>query len=182
MVSAEVSWGADPLEQYGGFRNLSYDTDASFRSALGEAGLISWSKLSADIESNRTDSRAKIHVQFPKIDWNFLRSIYGWSALQHQGWIRGTLENSHNTNRRVSLYTDGILELWVNGQHYWGGDFYTFRRAPIVTSLKPGSNQIDCRLIHDVRAMGGTEPPTISILLEARIATESLYVDEGSLT
>ena len=169
------------MEQYGGFRNLSYDANATFRSALGEAGLVSLSNLSAEIESNKSNSKAHINVQFAKINWNFLRSIYGWSALQHQGWIRGTLENNRQTKSRVSFYTDGILELWVNGQHYWGGDFYTLRRAPIVLTLKSGRNQIDCRVIHDVRAMGGTEPPVTSITLEARITTDSLYVDNESV-
>ena len=116
-------------------------------------------------------------VQFPNVDWSFLRSTYGWAALQHQAWIRGHLKNNYRTERRVSLCTDGILELWVNGQHYWGGDFYSFRRAPIVIPLQTGDNLIDVRSIHDVRAMGGGEPPTISVLLEAHITADPLFIN-----
>ena len=168
------------MEQYGGFHSLVYGDD-HFRSALGVRGQVSWKKISAKVESEQEAATVQLDVQFPEIDWTFLRSIYGWAALQHQAWTRGYIINNQEGERRISLFTDGILELWINDNHFFGGDFYTFRKAPIVFTLVPGVNQIDIRLIHDVRAFGGNEPPTISVGLEARMTDVHLSTDHDSI-
>ena len=78
------------------------------------------------------------------------------------------------TTQNVILYTDMILEYWVDGVHYFGGDFFGFRKCPSVLRLTPGSHQIDVRLVRDVRAMGGVLEPTIDVLLELQQTSGSL--------
>ena len=97
----------------------------------------------------------RLTVVFPRTDWNRLQLVYGWAALQYQAWARGYVQVSGYQAQRISLFTDGVLEFWVNNEHYFGGDFYSFRRAPVVLTLLPGKNRIDVRLIRDVRLMGG---------------------------
>lgn len=75
-----------------------------------------------------------------------------------------------DTAMTVTLYTDGILEYAVDGVRTFGGDFYSFRKAPLVLHLKPGKHVIDLRLVRDVRAFGGVGAPTIDANLEARVA------------
>lgn len=65
------------------------------------------------------------------------------------------------------LYADNALEFWVDDKHCFGGDFYAYRKAPLVLHLAPGSHTIDIRLIRDVRAMGGNRDPRVSIKLKA---------------
>jgi hypothetical protein len=76
----------------------------------------------------------------------------------------------------VTLYTDSILEYAVDGVRTFGGDLYSFRKAPLVLHLKPGRHVIDLHLVRDVRAMGGVGSPTIDANLEARIVPTDLEV------
>jgi len=115
-------------------------------------------------------------VGFDGLDWPFLQSIYGWAALQYQAWARGILVVEGNTPRSVVLYTENVLEFWVDSEPFFGGDLYAYRRAPLVLELKPGNHKIDFRLIRDVRIMGGVGEPNISISLEAQISTRRLTV------
>ena len=75
----------------------------------------------------------------------------------------------------MTLATDNLLEFYLDGVHHFGGDYYAFRKAPIVLHLEPGDHIIDLRFVRDVRAMGGIGPPTIDIQLEARSSTHDLY-------
>lgn len=68
------------------------------------------------------------------------------------------------------LYTDHVLEFWVDDERYFGGDFYAFRRAPLVLHLQPGEYRVDVRIVRDVRVMGGVGEPTVHIALEAEIS------------
>lgn len=74
------------------------------------------------------------------------------------------------TTQIVTLYTDGVLEFRVDGNHHFGGDHYGFRKAPVVLHLSPGHHQIDIRLVRDVRAMGATGPPSIHPRLELELS------------
>lgn len=91
--------------------------------------------------------------------------MYGWAAVQYQAWARGELVVRGNDTQHVVLYTDAIVEYWVDDVHYFGGDFYTFRKAPHVLHLSPGTHKIDLRLWRDVRAFGGINEPTIDVLV-----------------
>ncbi|KZF20652.1 alpha/beta-hydrolase [Xylona heveae TC161] len=174
---AEASWGADPLELYGGFRSLSYKKERKFRSSLAYNGTTSWFNFSAVcIIDDPIKLRVISHIGFPNVDWILLQNVYGWAAHQYQAWARGTL-NVHSQSREfVILNIQNILELWVDDEHYFGGDYYGYERAPIVLSLNPGPHRIDVRLIYDVRLMGGISNPTMTLILDAEISAGDLAV------
>jgi predicted esterase len=74
----------------------------------------------------------------------------------------------------VFVYTDRVLEYAVDGTRHFGGDFYAFRKAPLVLHLSPGRHVIDLRLVRDVRAMGGVGLPIIDVDLELKAVTSPL--------
>ncbi|KAL1795700.1 hypothetical protein ACET3X_005924 [Alternaria dauci] len=171
----EATWGADPLEYYGGFRSLRYDPKATFRSSLPTNGTASWNVTQAvRTMSDATSANASLSVAYANVDWDFLKVVYGWAAVQYQAWARGELNIGGNETQHLVLHTDTILEFWVDGQHYFGGDFYTYRKAPPVLHLKPGSHRIDLRLARDVRAFGGILAPSIDVVVDVQKATGSL--------
>lgn len=174
MFCTEATWGADPLESLGGFRSLEYDPKSRYRSSLASEGLVSWTSQQAEIDSDA--AVADLTIDFPEINWEYLRPIYGWASLQYQAWTRGRLVIDGDSPQMIVIYTDNVLEFWVDDQSYFGGDFYAFRRAPLVLRLDPGSHKVDVRLIRDVRVMGGVGNPSIRIKLEARISENSLTV------
>ncbi len=68
----------------------------------------------------------------------------------------------------------------MNGVHFFGGDFYAFRRAPILITLPAGRNRVDVRLVRDVRSMGGDDI-SMTLSLDAHIATGTLRVLEDTV-
>lgn len=131
--------------------------------------------LEADaIEINADRASASLSLNFPQVSWALLQSVYGWAALQYQAWARGEIFVSADRAQTVIIYTDHVLEFWIDDSHYFGGDFYAFRRAPLVIILEPGSHRIDLRLVRDVRAMGGVGEPSINAKLDVRLASGSL--------
>jgi predicted peptidase len=172
---SEATWGADPLEYAGGFRNLSYDSKATFRSSLPTNGTAQWNVTEAlKTSSNFNSANVSLSVSYSDVDWDFLKTVYGWAAVQYQAWARGELVVGGNETQHVILHTDAILEYWIDDQHYFGGDFYTFRRAPPVLHLKPGSHKIDIRLVRDVRAFGGILEPSIDVLVDVQKTSGTL--------
>lgn len=164
----EATWGADPLEYFGGFRALEYNETARYRSSLATNGTVTWSTQLADISGGCPfNAQANLTVGFPDVDWSFLQSVYGWAALQWQAWARGSIGVGGANVKTIALYTDNVLEFYVDGVHYFGGDMYAIRRAPLVLHLEPGDHRVDLRVIRDVRAMGATGEPNAAILLEA---------------
>lgn len=100
--------------------------------------------------------------------------MYGWAAVQYQAWARGELVVGGNETQHLILHTDAILEYWIDDTHYFGGDFFTFRKAPPVLHLEPGSHKIDLRLVRDVRAFGGILQPTIDVVVDVQQASGTL--------
>lgn len=178
----EATWGADPLEALGGFRSLNRSDDTQIPSSLASGGVATWSTVTADVshESPSTSS-ARILVGFPEVDWASLRSTYGWAALQYQAWMRGVLNVGGKRRQTILLYTDRILEFWVDDKPYFGGDLYGFRNAPLVLHLDPGRHKVDLRLIRDVRAMGGGEEATIEVGLQIDERHDRLALDTEKL-
>ena len=175
----EASWGADPLCFQGGFRAPAYENEKQYLSSLAPDGRVSWS--THQLESSSSSGgvvEASIIIGFPNVDWPFLQSVYGWAALQYQAWARGHLIIAANSTQSILFYADNVLELWVDDDHYFGGDYYAYRRAPLVLHLNPGSHNIDIRLIRDVRVMGGVGEPKISIKLKAESSNGSLALLE----
>jgi poly(3-hydroxybutyrate) depolymerase len=171
----EATWGADPLEFVGGFRQLEYDPKATFRSSLPTNGTALWNTTKAvHAQSDSISANASLSVGYSNVDWDFLKAVYGWAAVQYQVWARGEVIVGGNETQHAVLHTDAILEYWVDDKHYFGGDFYTYRKAPPVLHLRPGSHRIDIRLVRDVRAFGGILEPTIDVVVDVRQASGSL--------
>jgi hypothetical protein len=178
----EATWGADPLEYLGGFRHLRYDRNAQFRSSLPTNGTATWSLLEAtQTSSAATSANASLSVSYSNVDWDFLKLVYGWAAVQYQAWARGEITVTGDITQSVILYTDGILEFWVDDAHYFGGDFYTYRKAPPVLHLRPGTHKLDLRLVRDVRAFGGILKPTIDVLLVVQATSGTLELAKSGV-
>lgn len=77
----------------------------------------------------------------------------------------------------VSISTPGLLEIWVDGNPYFGGDFYSFRKAPLLLALKPGTHVLEIRLVRDVRALGGSNEPLVTGIIEVNQTAERLLID-----
>ena len=158
----EATWGADPLESLAGFHAMPYDASRHFQSSLPANGTAVWSISEATQTHNSpVSANASLSVRYSGVDWDFLKTVYGWAAVQYQAWVRGQLTVHSNTTIPVILYSDAILEFWVDNVHFFGGDFYSYRKAPPVIDLTPGIHQIELRLVRDVRAFGGILEPTI---------------------
>ncbi|KAF1961222.1 hypothetical protein CC80DRAFT_488551 [Byssothecium circinans] len=171
----EATWGADPLEYVGGFRSLHYDPNSAYQSSLPANGTAKWNTTEpTQTSSSSTSANATLSISYSNVDWDFLKVVYGWAAVQYQAWARGNLTVSGNGTQHVILYTDAIIEYWVDDVHYFGGDFFTFRKAPPVLHLAPGTHKIDLRLVRDVRAFGGILAPTIDVIVHAELATTTL--------
>lgn len=168
--SREAIWGADPLEFYGGFHALDRDDHLHFPSSLPFNATVDWSHVTAKLgDPDVASASAELNVDFPDIDWPFLQQVYGWAALQWQAWARGEIIVQSEDVSLLALNAEGILEYWVDDEHYFGGDFYAFDRAPAVLRLEPGTHRVDVRLVRDVRAMGGiTDNPAIDVRLELK--------------
>ena len=172
----EASWGADPLNFPHGFRGSAYD-ETTYPSSLAPGGRVSWSTHQLESSSTSGDvTEATLTVGFPNIDWPFLQSVYGWAALQYQAWARGHLKIAGVSTQSIILYTDNVLEFRVDDDHYFGGDYYAYRRAPLVLHLNPGTHNVDIRLIRDVRVMNADGEPRISIKLKAESSNGSLVL------
>lgn len=109
-----------------------------------------------------------------------MQRIYGWAALQYQAWARGTLSIHGDVPQTVVLYNERLLEFFVDGVHHFGGDYYGFKKVPLVLHLSPGNHTIDLRLIRDVRSMGGIGKPTVDVSLTAELSTEQLVLSSDS--
>ncbi|KAF2640474.1 hypothetical protein P280DRAFT_426472, partial [Massarina eburnea CBS 473.64] len=178
----EATWGADPLEYAGGFRSLQYDPSARFRSSLPANGTAKWNISEAiQTSTSAASTNATLGIAYSNVDWDFLKLVYGWAAVQYQAWARGTLTVSGNGTQHLILYTDAIIEYWVDHVHYFGGDFFTFRKAPPVLHLTPGTHQVDLRLVRDVRAFGGILAPTIDVTIHAELAAGTLELAKPGL-
>ena len=179
---AEATWGADPLEYLGGFRTLEYERDAAYYSSLSPNGTVGWSRQSVEsLKSDLKGCEATLTIEFSHIGWTFLQSVYGWAALQCQAWARGFITIDGDESQSVMLFTDSLLEFWVDNKSYFGGDFYSYRRAPVVLHLDPGIHRIDLRLVRDDRAMGGVGAPKIQVRLDVQRSDGVLAVIEDQL-
>lgn len=182
IYEIEAVWGADPLECHGGFPSLPYDSAATFDSALAANGTAKWRTIQGNV-SNVVSGKAKVtlDVSFPEVDWSFLQSVYGWSALQYQAWARGFLEVNQQDGQTIALFPGGLLEFSVDDERHFGGDLYHYHRVPVILHLSPGKHTIDLRLIRDVRAMGASSEPAIGVEMEAEERQSPLEFDQQSL-
>jgi len=150
-------------------------------------GTTSWSTREAllSYESDEVSS-AELDVTFPDVDWQWLRDTYGWAALQWQAWARGEIYIQHENVDVLILNTGGVLEYWIDDQHYFGGDFYGFRKVPVTLRLSQGVHRFDVKLVREIRSMGGVGDPDVKVNLELRRSRRGLVrtnpeFDEGVL-
>ena len=190
ILLLEAIWGADPLEAIGGFASIADDDRSSFKSSLARNATVGWTTLAADtqaisasgLESSVDFATCTLAVQHPEIDWTQAQDVYGWPGLQFQTWVRGQIINTNTDPKRVILFADNVLEYSINEQHYFGGDLYGFRKAPAVLKLSKGANDINLRIVNDIRASGAKRPPCVDVRLEVRQARDNVeFVDDGLL-
>ena len=79
----------------------------------------------------------------------------------------------------ILLDIENVLEFWVDSDHYFGGDYYAYCRAPIVLRLDPGAHVLNVRLVRDVRLFGAQSTPDLSINFVARVLGEHLYLNSA---
>ena len=133
-------------------------------------GTASWSNYHADLsyDGNR-QANAALSIDFSNVDWSWLKEVYGWSAFQWQGWARGEIYvRNNNLNNVLNLDTENVLEFWIDDVHYFGADFYGYKKARVTLHLEPGVHSLEVRLIRDVRSMGGVARPSLDINLQLR--------------
>ncbi|KAA8913215.1 hypothetical protein FN846DRAFT_772479 [Sphaerosporella brunnea] len=164
LGTRESEWGADPLERFsGGFRVLS-PSGAEFTSSLAESGAAVWSS-NHYVPNPLTPNAHTITPNFTGTNWTALRGVYGWSALQYSAWSRGELKVCGA--RKVRLWLEGATgEVWVGDTQFWGGDWFGYRRAPVVLDLQEGTHEVSVRISGDVRAYGAVEEVGFQLLVE----------------
>ncbi|CAG8597252.1 11501_t:CDS:2, partial [Dentiscutata heterogama] len=156
----EQDFGADPLEAYGGFRNLSFSKTQSFPSELADNGTVKWSTIMA----NTDGSVGPIH--FKNLRWKFNRDPFGWAMNQFQMWARGYFELSDSDLKDKSesipvlVQCQNIGDFYVDDQRLFG-DWYGYKNSWHVLYLRPGKRVINVRLVNEIRIFGGNIPPDI---------------------
>ena len=171
----EAVWGADPLERYGGFHGLPYDISSHFPSSLAANGSVQWAAVSLGSASKCS---VETGFTFEAIDWQTLQLTYGWPALQFQAWARSTFNVPVSGGGRYSIHVQGVMEYWIDSEHYFGGDLYSFDRAPLVRYLEPGLHTVEVRLIRDVRSMGATSLPSVPLNLRLEPTNAIVTADQ----
>ncbi|KAK6534290.1 hypothetical protein TWF281_005618 [Arthrobotrys megalospora] len=183
----ETEWGSDPLERepYGGFQALEPDETSVFRSSLARNGTVRWS--ATDASSSQDQSSVFLSISFPDIDWDMMQSAYGWAGLQFQAWARGYFDfhpRSNAADCSLILHTKQLQEIWIDGEHYFGGDVYGYGKAPIIVHLGTEAKRhiVDVRAVNDIRMFGGRKPPRIDIELAFKCLCDNLsIVEEASV-
>lgn len=59
-----------------------------------------------------------------------MQSIYGWSTLQYQAWARGNLTVGGSDQTLLHSFTDGMLELRVDGKEGILGGLLLILQSP----------------------------------------------------
>ncbi|RMZ80312.1 hypothetical protein DV738_g2889, partial [Chaetothyriales sp. CBS 135597] len=173
----EAVWGADPL------RVLDADSGhATYFSPLTRNATVDWEQH--EFESSFDGQTATVHLSlsFEEVNWEFLRSIYGWAALQFQAWARSEIVYNGRDPVNILFEPTNVLEFTWNGQRVFGGDFFGFKRAPVVLRLLPGPNTVELRLVREVRAHGGWGLPSADASIKLVLVPDSsVIIVPGSL-
>ncbi|CAG8568986.1 1077_t:CDS:10 [Cetraspora pellucida] len=156
----EQDFGADPLEAYGGFRNLSFSDTQSFPSELADNGTVKWSTIVENIDG----SIGPLH--FKNLRWKFNRDPFGWAINQFQMWARGYFEllNSDFKDELnlipVLVQCQNIGDFYVDDRRLFG-DVYGYKNSWHVLYLRSGMHVINVRLVNEIRIFGGQVPSNI---------------------
>lgn len=174
----EQQWGADPLEAYGGFPNITFNSSLQFPSSLNGTVYFGTSTASSLIIKNKIYGRS-VPVSFPDIDWIMLEKVFGWSALQFQAWIRGFIRIPNLG--RYGLWIGNAVEFYLDGVYYDAGNLYDadvfqFSRGGVFLELLAGTHVLEIRVINDIRAFGGQIPPKVDVHVALRKVEEDFVV------
>jgi hypothetical protein len=178
----EQQWGADPLEAYGGFRNLGFDPLREFPSTLNGSVRFSRARTQASsASSNRNSFTSVVPVVLEDVDWHAMRDTFGWSALQFQAWIRGVI--TLREAGRYGVWIGGAVEFSLDGVNYDVGNIFEadvlqFSRGGLFLDLLAGEHVLEVRVVNDIRAFGGQIPPKVDVHLALREVGEELVVEE----
>jgi hypothetical protein len=174
----EQQWGADPLQAYGGFHGLQYNSSQSFPSTLNTS--VYFDKLEATTVITKSGMAArKIAVSFPNVKWELLEKSFGWAALQFQAWIRGKFHiHKHG---RYGIWIGNAVEFLIDGVYYDTGNLYEpnilqFDRGGIFLDFPAGEHILEIRVVNDIRAFGGQIPPKVPVQVVIREIVEDLVV------
>ncbi|CAO0800828.1 unnamed protein product [Mucor circinelloides] len=145
----EQDFGADPLENYGGFQKLRYSTGAKYPSELVEGGFVGWTMINSNDHTLGP-------IDFKNARWSENGKPFGWSIEQYQAWARGILI----THEPVQLFVQisGVSEFYIHGTRYHG-DCYGYNTTTHLIQFDKGTHAIDVRMVHDVRMFGGGKAP-----------------------
>jgi len=174
----EQQWGADPLEAYGGFRNIDSEDSREFPSTLN--GSVRFSRVQARAGAGPGSLRCAIPVVFDNVNWHGLRETFGWSALQFQAWIRGTF--IVHEEGRYGIWIGDAVEFYLDGLYWDVGNLYEadvlqYSRGGLFLDLSAGEHLIEVRVVNDIRAFGGQIPPKVEVHLGLNEVTEELVVE-----
>lgn len=151
---------------------------------MARNGTVGWSSLLATPVTH-ADGRVEvpIHYEPSTVDWNALQDVYGWAALQHQSWIRGTFRVRGHTRKCVLMWLGGAVEYIIDDDRSFGGDLFSFKRAPVVLHLEPGQHTLCIRLVRDVRALGATGAmPSVDVALVFQpVEEKQLLINDGAI-
>ena len=138
-------------------------------------GSVAWSTTKARLsDPDPAYASAELSVSFTEIDWRLLQDVYGWAALQWQGWARGDIYVQSEELKTLAFHSEQVIEFWIDGEHHYGADYYGYGRVPLTLHLEPGVHRVDVRLVRDVRAMGGVGEPSINVSLRLQSSDEWL--------
>jgi|SRR5277367_577619 len=174
----EQQWGADPLEAYGSFARLTFNSTQSFPSTLN--GSVFFGKLIASSPTKQNGIRSRrIPVTFPTVGWASLEKAFGWSALQFQAWIRGTIHI--RDEGRFGIWIGNAVEFYLDGTYYDVGNLYDtdvsqFSRGGLFLDMSTGDHILEVRVVNDIRAFGGQVPPKVEVQVALREVKDDLVV------
>ncbi|KAG9062426.1 hypothetical protein KI688_005341 [Linnemannia hyalina] len=178
----EQDFGADPLEAFGGFRQLEYDAKAKFPSELAPDGVVGW-------HTTKMDHHGWVNVHYPDIEWEFNQLFLGWGFNQFQAWARTTIivpniklgegDTSSDGLVSITIQLENVGDFYVDDERL-SGDWYGYGLTRHTLRLQPGSKHtLSVRVVHEVRIFGGVIlPPPSKFKCEVRLPFP--YGHEGS--
>ncbi|KAI9000181.1 hypothetical protein BC832DRAFT_562686 [Gaertneriomyces semiglobifer] len=144
--------GHDPLSPYGGFAKLPYSETDRFPSDLAEGGYVYWKKIT-------TSEDGTVRISYPDIHWESIRATFGWAALQHSAYLRGTL-NVPQAGVYLVEFT-GVVSWMIDDRPFVGNVYHYDHAACSAVYLSEGSHILYVYGSLDVRVSGGYIPPEI---------------------